>query len=98
MRYRLAFLAALLLLALAVGWRLWINGSAPKVQPVSSVVASSPEAQTKSPDSSTTKLHAHNLLLRKGPDFRVYVRWLEGQLVRSKKNVVPAFDDSNSFY
>ncbi len=45
-----------------------------------------------------TNVYAHNLLLRKGPDFRIYVRWLRGQLVRAKKNVDPSFDDTQSFF
>ena len=44
-----------------------------------------------------TRIHAHNLLLRKGPDFRIYVRWLNGQLVRTNQNVDPSLDEPNSF-
>ncbi len=44
-----------------------------------------------------TEIYAHNLMLRKGPSFRVYVRWLRGQLVRSSRNEIPSFDDSDSF-
>lgn len=42
-------------------------------------------------------MKAHNLLLRKGPDFRVYVRWLRGQMVRTRRDVDPSFDDLDSF-
>ena len=44
-----------------------------------------------------TRIYAHNLMLRKGPDFRVYVRWLNGQMVRTKKSVNPSFDEPDSF-
>jgi hypothetical protein len=50
-----------------------------------------------SPDRSATSIHAHNLLLRKGPDFRVYVRWLDGRLARTQRDVNPSFDRPESF-
>jgi hypothetical protein len=37
-------------------------------------------------------------MLRKGPNFRVYVRWLRGKLVRTSKNENPSFDDPDSFF
>ncbi len=37
-------------------------------------------------------------MLRKGPSFRVYVRWLQGQMARTHRNVDPSFDDPDSFY
>ena len=36
-------------------------------------------------------------MLRKGPDFRIYVRWLDGEMRRTKKNVNPSFDEPESF-
>jgi hypothetical protein len=45
-----------------------------------------------------TLLYAHNLMLRKGPDFRIYVRWINGQMVRTRKQDNPSFDDPESFY
>jgi hypothetical protein len=50
------------------------------------------------PELSQTRIHAHNLLLRKGPNFHVYVRWLDGQLARTRRGVNPSFDDPDSFY
>ncbi len=44
-----------------------------------------------------TAVYAHNLMLRKGPDFRIYVRWLRGQMVRTRRDVNPSFDDPESF-
>ncbi len=55
-------------------------------------------AVTPSSDSAPTNIYAHNLMLRKGPSFRVYVRWLQGQMARSRRNVDPSFDDPESFY
>ncbi len=51
-----------------------------------------------SSDTLPTNVYAHNLLLRKGPDFRVYVRWLNGSLTRTHRNVNPSFDEPNSFF
>lgn len=48
-------------------------------------------------DASPTHLYAHNLLLRKGPNFRVYITWVRGLLLRTNPRVVPSFDDSASF-
>jgi hypothetical protein len=36
-------------------------------------------------------------MLRRGPDFRIYVRWLRGQMIRSRPHVNPTFDDPESF-
>ena len=48
--------------------------------------------------STRTEVYAHNLMLRKGPSFRIYVRWLRGQMVRARRNVSPSFDDPDSFF
>jgi hypothetical protein len=48
-------------------------------------------------DRNPTTLYAHNLRLLKGPDFRIYVRWIRGELLRTHKNVNPSFDDPDSF-
>jgi hypothetical protein len=37
-------------------------------------------------------------MLRKGPGFRVYVRWLRGQMTRAHRNADPSFDDPDSFF
>jgi hypothetical protein len=37
-------------------------------------------------------------MLRKGPDFRIYVRWLRGQMVRTRRDSNPTFDDPDSFF
>ena len=37
-------------------------------------------------------------MLRKGPSFRIYVRWLRGHMVRTRRNVNPSFDDPDSFF
>lgn len=45
----------------------------------------------------STAVFAHNLLLRKGPHFRIYIRWLQGHMVRTRENVNPSFDAPESF-
>jgi hypothetical protein len=57
-----------------------------------------PQRASTSSDSAPTTAYAHNLMLRKGPSFRVYVRWLHGQLIRAHRNVNPSFDDPDSFF
>src|SRR4051794_25531266 len=54
-------------------------------------------AKAEEADSAPTRVYAHNLMLRKGPNFRIYVRWLRGEMTRTHANVVPSFDDSESF-
>lgn len=44
-----------------------------------------------------TRLYAHNLILRKGPHFRVYVRWIRGQLRSTRTGQNPSFDLPESF-
>jgi len=56
-----------------------------------------PAAVTAS-DSAPTRVYAHNLMLRKGPNFRIYVRWLRGEMVPARARVVPSFDDPESFF
>jgi hypothetical protein len=45
-----------------------------------------------------TNIYAHNLRLHQGPDFRVYIQWLRGQLVPTRALVTPSFDEPESFY
>jgi hypothetical protein len=44
-----------------------------------------------------TAVFAHNLLLRKGPHFRIYVRWIQGHMVPTRKDINPSFDAPDSF-
>jgi len=48
-------------------------------------------------DLAPTSVYAHNILLRKGPNFRVYIRWISGQMERTRPQVTPSFDDPDSF-
>ena len=105
MRQRsLVILAALLVLLVLLIWYIG-RPKAGADQAASSqpaVTSSGPAAviggSVNAPDTSATSVYAHNLMLRKGPDFRIYVRWLRGQMVRAHRNVDPSFDDPDSFY
>jgi hypothetical protein len=101
MRTCFAILAsACILFLVVVLWRL--ASTKLSTQSASSESAFNP---TVSPATSTagskasnpTAVYAHNLLLRKGPDFRVYVPWLRGNMIRTNRSVNPTFDDPESF-
>ena len=77
--------------------------NAPSASIATPSSAATPEvsatAATKglSAESGLTNVSAHNLLLRKGPNFRVYIPWLRGHIVRTRRNLNPSFDDPESF-
>ena len=101
------------LAALCLGWllgRLWPKTAAPapaSSSPGAPETASSNAAtpsnvtagisRLSTDDLAPTLVYAHNLQLRKGPDFRVYVIWISGQLMRTQKLENPSFDDPDSF-
>jgi hypothetical protein len=102
-RPRPALLVVLVVVAVAVtaiGWLLRqrrLNASGRP--PGSSIEATAPliASGTSSDDLAPTLLYAHNLLLRKGPNFRIYIRWIRGQMLRSRRQVNPSLDDPESF-
>ncbi len=48
-------------------------------------------------DSAPTTLWAHNIRLRKGLHFRVYILWIRGEMLRTNPRVIPSLDESESF-
>jgi hypothetical protein len=48
-------------------------------------------------DLEPTTIYAHNLILRKGPIFRVYIRWIRGQMLRTNPQINPSLDNPESF-
>jgi len=44
-----------------------------------------------------TTVYAHNLELRKGPEFRIYVRWLRGEMQPTNSGMTPSLDNEASF-
>jgi len=107
MRTRLAILASAVVVALL--FLVWHFRSTKHAADPSGATSPSPTGTTPgalsaaagltaSSEASSTTVYAHNLMLRKGPDFRIYVRWLRGQMVRTRRDVNPSFDDPESFY
>jgi hypothetical protein len=47
--------------------------------------------------SASTTVYAHNLRLRKGPTFRVYIRWIRGEMQATRVGIHPSLDDPKSF-
>lgn len=100
MRFRVTLLAVLLGV-LFLGWFLWTKQrpASEQTATVSKVEPATPApAANQAAARGATSIYAHNLLLRKGPDFRVYVRWLQGEMTRLRGSVNPSFDDPESFY
>ncbi len=100
MRVRLIVLIAVP--ALLLVWVLWHLKSSPPVSglaPSSKSVGAPPPGATTpaTPDSDPTAVYAHNVMLRRGPNFRVYIRWLRGTMVRTRREVNPTFDDPETF-
>ena len=88
--------------ALVLVWVLWHLGSSTSAtcsRALGSSDGTAPAVITPATsESAPTAVYAHNLMLRKGPDFRIYVRWLRGNMVRTSRDVNPTFDDPESFY
>lgn len=100
MRPRLAALIIVpSLLLVFVFWHLRASSpaGAPPVAVTSPVTAPPGAPGPATAESAPTAVYAHNLMLRKGPDFRIYVRWLRGNMVRTSPAVTPTFDDPESF-
>jgi hypothetical protein len=94
---------AAVVLALLVGAVLGVLAwRSPAVPPESTRVdnTSKPPRPSDRPDPGDrepTLVYAHNLMLLKGPDFRIYIDWIAGKLVRTRQEVNPSFDDPDSF-
>jgi hypothetical protein len=90
--------AGLLIVVAAVAWYTRVKHIQPPAQPPAAA-GSNQAAQVSdgTGDSTPTRIYAHNLKLRKGPDFRIYVPWLNGEMRRTNKHVNPSFDEPESF-
>lgn len=97
MRVRVALVssAALLIIAAVLIWHFHSNRGRPESPSVP--VAPAPAPSAKSTEMAPTQIYAHNLKLQKGPKFRIYVRWLRGEMERTHRGVIPSFDDLDSF-
>src|ERR1700719_1893035 len=102
MRARITVLLSVcILLVLIVVWyiRSTRHAGSTETSGASAGVTLLPSSTNRTtPESAPTAVSAHNLMLRKGPDFRIYVRWLRGNMVRTRRDVNPTFDDPDSFF
>lgn len=90
--------AVAIILAVCFGWLGWhMRSRAPAPATAPQPAATAPAAANSAAGSDLTTVYAHNLSLRKGPNFRVYVRWIRGLLLRTNPRVVPSLDDPGSF-
>ena len=87
-------LALLLLVAAAFALG---RHSVRRANPAPVATTDAATATAASAGTAPTTVYAHNILLRKGPNFRIYIRWIRGQMLRTQHNVIPSFDDPNSF-
>ena len=105
MRFRTgALIGSMILCLLAIGWSVLSSSvRAGVARPaegdlISATKPSLPENHgTSAPEQDFTNVVAHNLELRKGPEFKIYVPWLRGRMVRTRHNVNPSFDEPESF-
>jgi hypothetical protein len=101
MRGRIAVLVSICILLLGfVAWHLRSTrlASRPAASAISVGSLATTAAIPATPESAPTAVYAHNLMLRKGPNFRIYVRWLRGTMVRTRRDMNPTFDDPDSFF
>lgn len=88
----LAIAATVLVGLLWLVWPLSHKGTPPSLDQ-STTQAIVPEAHPETP----TVVYAHNIQLRKGPNFRVYISWIRGQMQATHLGVNPSLDDAKSF-
>src|SRR5689334_19322069 len=89
-------LVLLVLGAVALWWR--FRQAARAEEPAIVSQERAPKAAGGSPEvAGPTRVYAHNLMLRRGPHFRVYVRWLRGEMAPTRRGANPSFDDPESF-
>lgn len=88
-----AAIGLLVLLALAF----WLGRRTKRTVNVTQTVTEPAGPAPATPDNQQTRLWAHNVLLRKGAHFRVYVRWIRGRMVRTQAYRVPDLDIPESF-
>jgi hypothetical protein len=100
--YRSRLLLASLFAVVIIALLFWFWNSRRPQQPDHSPAPTvngtqQPNSRVAHRGGSETSIHAHNLMLRKGPDFRLYVRWLDGRLAPTRRGVNPSFDRPESF-
>jgi hypothetical protein len=97
---RLLLAIAVSVTALCLCWLLWHSRQkvfAPAPATLASIRNPVTAAVASGDDLAPTLVYAHNLLLHRGSDFRIYIRWIRGQMLRTRQQVTPSFDDPESF-
>lgn len=90
-------LTVIVIVSLGLGWLLGRTHHALVPPPLAVPAPTTSNSLPKKEDNAPTLLYAHNLLLRKGPNFRVRVLWIRGQMMRINPSIHPSFDDPESF-
>jgi hypothetical protein len=75
-------------------WHMRSQNSVPAVAASTQATVTATKAED---DLTPTTLFAHNVRLRKGPNFRIYIRWIHGQMLRTNPQITPTFDDPDTF-
>jgi hypothetical protein len=92
---------AAIIAVLCLCWLLWhLRSKASASAPSSSATTQGLDSAAGAPsgdDLAPTQVYAHNLLLRKGPNFRIYILWISGLMKRTSPQINPSFDDPESF-
>lgn len=88
-------IGAILLVTLC--WRLWPARRPPVSSSPDQTAAPSPLVKPAAANSPVTTFWAHNIRLHKGPDFRIYITWMRGQMLPTSTSSVPSLDEANSF-
>ncbi|WP_158752407.1 hypothetical protein [Acidobacterium sp. S8] len=88
---------AVVLVIFCLGLLLWHLHSRTTAASAAPETAVPHTLASSSNDTSPTTLYAHNIRLHKGPNFRIYIRWIHGQMLRTHPDVTPSFDDPDSF-
>jgi hypothetical protein len=96
-RLVLSSAAIVLILVACVAWYTGVKHNQRAPQTPATATSSHQAAPEGTDELSPTRVYAHNLVLRKGPDFRIYIRWLNGEMRRTNKRINPSFDEPESF-
>ncbi|HYK36883.1 hypothetical protein [Alloacidobacterium sp.] len=94
-RVVLLFLVVAAIIVFGLIWSL--RRSRAKAVAVAAPVSAEATVTREGDDLTPTMLYAHNIRLRKGPNFCIYIRWIRGQMVRTNPQITPSFDDPDSF-
>lgn len=94
---RFVLAAAVLAVVFFLVWIFWPSASRRTQAPEDKVRTNSSERELSGHNTGVTTVYAHNLELRKGPQFRIYVRWIRGRMLPTHTGVVPSLDDEGSF-